>query len=40
MITRNACGFAWPSAVLALVLTVGVWTPIAAQQGATDSQWR
>ena len=28
------------SAVLALVLTVGAWTPVAAQQGATDGQWR
>ncbi len=28
------------SAVLGLALTVVSWTPIAAQQGATDGQWR
>jgi len=28
------------SAVLGLVLTMGSWTPVAAQQGAADGQWR
>ena len=28
------------SVILALVLTVGWWTSVAAQQGATDGQWR